>query len=400
MAELPEDDLRRLQEALNKLGSRTLSTLDAMKLFDARTRTAVSAMDRENRARSAQKQIVESATAELKELQKQASKGKMEFSELQQKTDALKKSVQNAEGVNYESKKVAIAAIDAGYKRAEVELRNEKIMSAFGQAASIASTATSGFIKGLQGARQDPFGSAVDIMKTELTAISSATQGIGGALTEAAPALNRVKKIGPALSMGATGIGTALTVGGKAIDKLKDVADPAITALKELTEAYTNAASIGMTFAGGMGELRSIAGQMGVDFRDLSEGIGKNQDAFLKAGITSTQAAKLLGNFGRGLARGEEATDLMALGFVDVKDRVALAGNALQQARMEGVSLAEAQKNVAGLTVQYAKDLKFLQAIVGKDAEQAKERARAAQASTAIQSSLTAEQKKKLWRNS
>jgi hypothetical protein len=399
MAETPEqEELRKQTEAVSQLlsrfGSRTVSLSEAIKIFDARVKSASNDLDRANRAKAAEKQVIEAATAELKELQKQYSKGKIEFSELQQQTDALKESVKQNKQINYETKQVAIASIDAGMKRASTELRNEKIMSAFGQTASIATQVTSGFIKGLQGSRQDPLGGAVDVMKSGATGIASAAKGIGGALSDAAPAIGRIPRIGGMLQAGANGIGAALKIGGAGLEKIKDIADPAIRAISEMTDAFKTASSSGMVFGGGMTELRTLAGQAGMDMRDLAEGIAANSDAFSRAGVSATQAAKMIGNFGRGMTHGREASELMALGLIDVKDRVAMAGNAFEQARMTGTSLAEAQKNISSLTVQYTKDMKVLQAIVGKDAEKAMERGRAAAATTAVQSKLNEDQKK------
>jgi hypothetical protein len=126
---------------------------------------------------------------------------------------------------------------------------------------------------------------------------------------------------------------------------------------------------------------------------DLVGGVEKGAEAFQRGGMNFTQATKTVGQFGKGLVQGDEALELFGLGFTDVKERVALAGGAFDQARARGMGYVEAQNRISELTVQYGKDLKVLQGIAGKDAEKALEKARLETQRGALMSKLNDEQK-------
>jgi hypothetical protein len=142
-----------------------------------------------------------------------------------------------------------------------------------------------------------------------------------------------------------------------------------------------------------MSELRNIAGTVGIKMGDLVSGVEKGSEAFQRGGMNFTQATKTVGQFGKGLVSGDQALELFGLGFTDVKDRVALAGGAFDQARARGMSYADAQANISKLTASYGKDLKVLQGIVGKDAEKALEKARLETQRGALMAKLNDEQK-------
>lgn len=401
----PEEEqsekIRILNDLLDKYGDRTGAVSKAMIAMAKIADSGAKAQESLNRQKIVEKKLVEDASKSIQDLYKQVDAGSKTQREANEEMVAMRNEIRENNNLTIKQKASMLSALDTARAKAQTDLQSQKITEGFSSAMSKASAVlgplgatVSGVIKSLQGSRGDPLGGAADMMKAEVSGIASAAQGIGGALTAAAPAFSRIPRIGNALQVGATGMGAALSAGGTVLNGLKDIADPAIRAMSEMVDAFRTSSSAGMAFGGGMSELRALAGQAGMDMRDLAEGVSANSEAFARAGVSATQAARMIGNFGRGMTHGVEATQLMALGFTDVKDRVSLAGSAFEQARMTGTSMAEAQQNIANLTVQYGKDLKILQSIVGKDAEKAMEKGRAAAAATAVQSKLDAEQKK------
>lgn len=218
-----------------------------------------------------------------------------------------------------------------------------------------------------------------------LSAAGTAAGGLGQSLTQSTNP--KVKGLGIALQglgLGVGALGGAAKIAGEAISTITPI-------IAGFQATYKKAGEAGATFGGGMTELRDIAGRAGMKMDDLVGGVEKGQEAFSRGGMNFQQASKFVGNMGKSLVEGKAATDLFALGFTDIGDRVSLAAGAFDQARARGMSLADAQKNITDLTVNYAKDLKVLQGFVGKNAEKELERGRVEAQGAAMRQKLQGE---------
>ena len=301
-------------------------------------------------------------------------------------------------GATQEQKK----AVDAQFRQAEALVKTEQRQKGFNESLALTKSyllplgqAAGDVAKSLAASiNKDPLQAGAD-MATKyaekagqgLNAAGTAAGGLGQTLTTSTNP--RTKGFGILLQgagLAAQGLGAAAKLASQAMSTIAPI-------MVDYQKSFTQAAAAGAVFGGGMSELRNIAGSAGVKMGDLVAGISAGQDAFERSGISLTGATKMIGQFGKGLSSGKEATELFALGFTDVKDRIALTGSAFEAARSRGIGFAEAQGRITELTVQYGKDLKVNQQLLGKSAEQEMAKARAETMRGALINKLTADQK-------
>jgi hypothetical protein len=220
-----------------------------------------------------------------------------------------------------------------------------------------------------------------------LNAAGGAAKGLGETLTKSSTGWVKGVGIGfQALGLGANAAGTAANVAAQAISTIAPI-------MAGFVDTFKKANGAGATFGGGMTELRNLSGYLGVTMENLVGGVEKGQDAFQRGGLNFQQATKVVSQFGKGLVKGDEATQLFALGFTDVSDRIALSGQAFDQLRVRGLSEADAKAKLTETTLQYGKDLKVLQGIAGKNAEKELEKGRLESQRSAIVTKLDADQR-------
>ena len=301
-------------------------------------------------------------------------------------------------GATQEQKK----AVDAQFRQAEALVKTEQRQKGFNESLALTKSyllplgqAAGDVAKSLAASiNKDPLQAGADMASKYaekagqgLNAAGTAAGGLGQTLTTSTNP--RTKGFGILLQgagLAAQGLGAAAKLAGQAMSTIAPI-------MVDYQKSFTQAAAAGAVFGGGMSELRNIAGSAGVKMGDLVAGISAGQDAFERSGISLTGATKMIGQFGKGLSSGKEATELFALGFTDVKDRIALTGSAFEAARSRGIGFAEAQGRITELTVQYGKDLKVNQQLLGKSAEQEMAKARAETMRGALINKLTADQK-------
>ena len=281
-------------------------------------------------------------------------------------------------------------------KAAEATVRTEQRQKSFNDAISNTTNFLAPFGAAIGGLTRtladsiklDPLSASISVAQKELQVAGSAMSGAGGAARGAGEAISTMGKRGKyvggvlqGLGLGLQGLGAASKLAAEAIGVIAPI-------IQNFQAVYKQAAEAGAIFGGGMTELRTLAGQAGVKMGDLVTGIDKGSAAFDRAGLTQSQATRMVAKFGKDIVSGSQATQLFALGFTDVQDRIALMGGAMDQARARGLSLSEAQANISNITVQYAKDLKVLQGFVGKDAEKQMEKARLEAQDSALRQKL------------
>ena len=272
-------------------------------------------------------------------------------------------------------------------------------VSSFGnlkQAGMELAGATATYAKDVLAAGQSakPLAAAVGMAQAEIKLAGTGLQTGGKLLGDIGETASKSSnKWVKGFAFGSQLLGKGMELAGKASQIAGEALQAVTPYITAFQETYTKATAAGAAFGGGMDELRNTAGKAGMRMAELVDGIEKSQDAFQRGGLNFSQATKLVGNFGKGLVQGNEASQLFALGFTDASDRVALAGQAFDRARASGMSSAEAQTKITELTVQYGKDLKVLQGIVGKDAQKQMEKARLQSQRAALTATLNADQR-------
>lgn len=221
-----------------------------------------------------------------------------------------------------------------------------------------------------------------------LNAAGTAAGGLGQSLTQSTKGPVKALGVGlQGLGLAAGAAGTAANIAAQAISTIAPI-------ISGFQKTYTEAAAAGAVFGGGMTELRNIAGETGMKMADLTSGVSKGSEAFLNGGLNFSQATQAVRTMKNRLVEGSAASELFALGFTDISDRVALTGPAFERARQAGMSQADATQNLTSLTVQYGKDLKVMQGVVGKNAEAEMRKAQVASMGASIASRLNDDQQK------
>ena len=400
MAENPEDMQRRIEELLKVLGDKSGALSTSLEKLNARVGTASTEMEKNRRMRSAEKEVLEEAKVSLKEYARQLDQGKLTQQEYDKKTRQVYEEIAKLKDLTGDQKKQIIENIAVTRKKAEAEVYAEKITGNFNKAVEKTTNvlapvgnAIGGIWKGSQNATNAISGTT-DIFRSQVALVGTGTSKLGEAVqSTSSTLLSSNNKFAKGLGIAGTIAGAGLQQVGKSSELISSVYGTLAEKALELQNSYVTLNQSGAAFAGGMSELRNAAGSAGVKVTDLTGGITQAQEAFQAGGLSITQATKMIGNFGKGLSQGRQATELFSLGFVDVQDRIRLAGSAFDQARAAGMSRAEAERNISTLTVQYAKDLKVLQGIAGKDAEKALEKGRIEAQRGALMNKLNEDQR-------
>jgi hypothetical protein len=274
-----------------------------------------------------------------------------------------------------------------------------------GFAATLALTATSvavGFAKNFNENAANPIAvgaalinTGIDLLGAGLKIGVEAVSAFGGALVGAIPL------IGGGLQRGVDGMAAVS----------KEIIDLGTTVLKAgndimsaefqmTTKVMADMAKSGASFANGMTEMRQIANESGIGIEQFSKVIANSRDSITGMGLSATEATYRLskgmgaltttiGKSGNNL-RGE----MLALGYSYTEQGEIMASYAAQQ-RAAGRLKNMTDTELAQGTAQYAKDLKVLADITGKDAKKAMEDANKVALEADIMGQLKPEEKEK-----
>jgi hypothetical protein len=300
-----------------------------------------------------------------------------------------------AEDLSKEFKKLAPQIGDFGLKFGETTADMRKGVENF---AKTTGNLTKDIFSAASGAT--PLSAALSIAKLEASAFGGLLQQSGGYLTTLGAGI--VAGAGASVGGAAAtrkftgsliaGTGVLASLFGKGLGVAKDVLEAVGTTAIAFESNFTKASAAGATFAGGMTELRDAAGLAGVKVGDLVSGISESQEAFARGGANFQSATKIVKGLGTSLSEGKVAVELYSLGFTDNASRIALAGDAFGRARMSGLTLSQSLKDLDLTTLQYGRDLKALQGIVGKDAKVQLDKAQAERMRGALEDKMNAEQ--------
>jgi len=382
---------------LSAFGKSTGSATDQASQLASRLGSAGTETERLSRRQAAVSQMSKQVADEMRALQASFTAGAITEREYAAAKEAGIRAIREAAGSDREASAAAEQAARAGIRQAEAQASVTKITEQFGKVAKVASgmfdyagRAAGGMYQGASS--KDPIAGAAQNLNAVIGGLTSPMKMLASGLIDLAglAAGGGYRKLGIAL----LGLGGAANTAAALISKFSSIVGPVSQQMSEYLRSFQSANALGMTFARGMGDLRDSAGQLGVRMDQMIEGIARGEQSFRNAGMSTDQARKALGAFGRQLMEGEQSAELFGLGFTEPAEKIALMASALERARLSGSTMADALNNVGSLTREYAKDLKVMQAIVGKNAEKEMEKARAYAAQTALQTSLNADQKK------
>lgn len=306
-------------------------------------------------------------------------------------------------GTEKTAKKLSNSMAETGDELANASKQTVKNLGSF--AASLALTATSvavGFAKNFNDNAANPIAVGAALLNTGIDLLGAglkigveAVSAFGGALLGAIPL------IGGGLQRGVDGIAAVS----------KQVIDLSTTVLKAgnemmaaefqmTTKVMADMAKAGASFAGGMTEMRQVANESGIGIEQFGKVIANSRESIVGMGLSATEATHRLS---RGMGaltttfskRGNKLRDeMLALGYGYEEQGELMASYAANE-RAAGRLKHMTDTELAQGTAQYAKDLKVLADITGKDAKKAMEQARDASLMADVMAQLGPEDAKR-----
>ena len=162
-------------------------------------------------------------------------------------------------------------------------------------------------------------------------------------------------------------------------------------------QAYTK---VGASFAGGMAEMRTIANDAGLSMVTLQKSAIASSEDLRRAGLSQGEGVAALAKGMSGLSgtvgkSGNSLRDeMLALGY-SYEEQGQMAAQQMALDKAAGVTRTRSTSELAQQTASYAKDLKLLADITGKDAKKAMEEAGKAGMQADIMAQLSPEEAKK-----
>jgi hypothetical protein len=415
MADSPEELQKQLEELLikfkaafpdkelrvfNKGVAAASDTVERVRKDLDNYRAGINAAGNDTKERAFQEKRYQAEIRKtIEEVRKSGGSFKEQQKALDELTDSIEKSVDSPALREAVKKQVSatIQNVDATNKSiANQKLFSESVTKVYGNMSSFANGAGT-LVKDIFNASQNskPLAAAQGMLKAETEALSKSLSGGGSLLKESTSGLLQSQnKWARGIGIAGQVVGTGLQGASKVAGVFTSALDTIGPVMQNWENNFSKASSAGALFGQGLDELRNTAGAAHMRMSDLVDGISQGMDSFHKVGLSFDQAAKLVGKTNGALVTGQAAQELYALGLVDVKDRVSAMAGAIDQARITGHKYSETQKDLAEITVKYSKDLKVLQAVVGKDAEKSLQKARLESQKGAVAQTLGGDENK------
>ena len=271
--------------------------------------------------------------------------------------------------------------------------------------ASVGKTAVSvatAFAKSYDEMAKNPIGAAQGMLNTGIDLAASAAKTAADVLTGGAKSIGGL--LGP-FSGAVTGMADGLNAAAKAAIDLavtlaKTANDVFAKEFQKSVDALKSYTAQGASFAGGMTAMRTIANGAGLSLKTLADaakmasgdfrGMGLSQGEGVKKLAKGMEAAsKTIGKSG-----GSLRDEMLGLGY-SYEEQGAMMAQMMALQNAAGNERAMSDKEIAQRTSSYARDLKVLADITGKDAKKAMEEAQKASMKADIMSKMTPEQAEK-----
>jgi len=271
--------------------------------------------------------------------------------------------------------------------------------------ASVGKTAVSvatAFAKSYDEMAKNPIGAGQTMLNTGIDLAANAAKAAADVLTGGAKSIGGL--LGP-FSGAVTGAAEGFNAAAKAAIDLavtlaKTANDVFAKEFQKSVDALKSYTAQGASFAGGMTEMRTVATGAGLSLKTLADsakmasadfrGMGLSQGEGVKKLAKGMEAAsKTIGKSG-----GSLRDEMLGLGY-SYEEQGAMMAQMMALQNAAGNERAMSDKEVAQKTSSYARDLKVLADITGKDAKKAMEEAQKASMKADIMSKMTPEQAEK-----
>lgn len=256
-----------------------------------------------------------------------------------------------------------------------------------GNVGKAAISLTAQFATAYQSIANNPIGAAAGIINTGIDLVNQGTKVATGLV-------GMIPFVGQGLKQAADAAADLAAALAKTANDI--MAAEFKKSVAQLTQ-YTKA---GASFAGGMIEMRNVAHDAGVSMDVMGKAAAAAGSDIRTMGLSQGEGAKAVGNALKALATttngaGRSLRDeLLAMGY-SYEEQGALAAQVMANQRAAGITRKMSDEELAQTTRAYAKDLKVLADITGKDAKKAMEEAQKKSMEADIMAQLSPEEAKK-----
>jgi len=339
-----DKDLEDIKERVLKINNtygildKSLLQLDnAIKSGTANQRAAFSLYSQQDVLRS---RIQKGVTEELHRYTEGLKTGNVDFIEVRTALNEMREEALKVAGDNEELR----AKIEQDFKSKENGLRLQNAYNqTLGKAINVASTVVGGLVASYQ----------------------SSTSGLEAALNNAKVGLDLLvlgAKGVASLFKGIPVVGEGINAAAEKVSEGAQKLMPILNAeVKKMADSFKTASNSGLIFADGISGLKNAAGEAGLTTGIFADAIKQNSEAVSIFGGNVTAGAKKIGQITKLIDTGS----LQKLGFTldEIPGLIAQTGARLRRSGITG------DAEVAQATMDYAKNLRTIADLTGKDAK-------------------------------
>ena len=389
MAEISDAELNALTEAINKVASR-FGGLDSA-IESLRTRIVTNTKDQKD-SNEAYKRVMRERQKEERDILAAQRRGNLTARETQAALQKLNDRVKEVVPEEFKQK-FDLYIKNQGYANNIVMSVNSQLVkfdSALqGGAKVLSSLATNSLnlVRAYQGGETDirmagtTTAAAASVLFKTTSVAGNALSTFGDAALAAAPAVAMLGAgIGGLVTAGvgiaAKGLGIFLNSASEAADKLAQTAIPLLTS--ELDKLYTNfnaISSAGLVFAGGIRDMANAGLALNLTLPEFAEVVKASAQNLSALGISTTEAARRMGDVGTTMRKTGVSLELQKLGYT-FREQAGLIADTMGLMRQSGGSLVASNDEVAVQTAKYAENLRIVSAITGEDAKKREQEVR------------------------
>ena len=332
---------------------------------------------------------IKRVTDDLNLLGKQVKSGTKNFRDLGSDLQYYKKQLDNA--IDGEEKKVAQAKLHEMATKAYHESMSNGakqigVVLVKGLYDYYKTQVMTG-VRGLQG-DGSPFQVAADLQRAQIESVASTAQQLG----------STIGKVGQGLMMiphpAAMVVGALMNIGGgilesgakEAAELLKFKLEVVSKELEKSYKSFQQATAAGALFAGGMTELRTVAGLAGLTQEQFSKVIADNSGSLASFGGDVTEGGKKLSRVISNYDK-ETKKQLLNLG-ISVEDQAQGVADYMAMLQRTGNLRGQSDAQLAEESKNYMVQLKAISSFTGEDAKKAEARAKQAAAQGAVAAKL------------
>jgi hypothetical protein len=257
-----------------------------------------------------------------------------------------------------------------------------------------AANLTLGFAKAHESIASDPIGAGAAIINTGIDLVAQGSKVVSkglGSIAEGIPIIGGIVKGASEAAQAAIDLAAAAA---------KMANDFLSAELKKTAGALKDLSAQGASFAGGMTEMRNTANGAGMNLVMFTNVMKSSKDSITLMGLSSTEAAQVLGTNLKSLATttGKSGmslrNEMLAMGY-SYEEQGAIMSQYMAGLQTSGKLEKMSREEIAKGTKDYARDLKVLADLTGKDAKKAMEEAQKKSLEADILAKLSPEEAEK-----